>query len=227
MSLKREEEVKEYIQNLGTEYRFGCFHEKKPEVCQLLGEYFEAVTKDLEKAAKVFKSNCDDNKFPRSCFKYGGFAFIGQGCKEDKDAAYDYFKKGCDLGNAPSCLNLGLLNVTNMSEIKVDRPKDMKAGMEYLQKACDGKEHLACYYLSGMFISGVPNTVEKNMKKAFDYSMKACELRNMYACANISQMYAKGDGVEANADLAKKYKDIALDIQEQVKSSQQIQFQQT
>jgi len=28
---KKEEEVKEYIQNLGTEYRFGCFHEKKPE----------------------------------------------------------------------------------------------------------------------------------------------------------------------------------------------------
>ncbi len=29
--LKTEEEVKEYLDNLGTEYRFGCFSEKKPE----------------------------------------------------------------------------------------------------------------------------------------------------------------------------------------------------
>lgn len=30
-NLKNEEEVKEYVKNLGTEYRFGCFSEKKPE----------------------------------------------------------------------------------------------------------------------------------------------------------------------------------------------------
>lgn len=30
-NLKSEEEVKEYIKNLGTEYRFGCYSEKKPE----------------------------------------------------------------------------------------------------------------------------------------------------------------------------------------------------
>lgn len=29
--LKSEEEVKEYINNLGIEYRFGCYSEKKPE----------------------------------------------------------------------------------------------------------------------------------------------------------------------------------------------------
>ncbi len=29
--LKTEEEVKQYLDNLGTEYRFGCLSEKKPE----------------------------------------------------------------------------------------------------------------------------------------------------------------------------------------------------
>jgi hypothetical protein len=29
--LKSEEDVKDYIKNLGTEYRFGCYQEKKPE----------------------------------------------------------------------------------------------------------------------------------------------------------------------------------------------------
>lgn len=75
----------------------------------------------------------------------------------------------------------------------------------------------ACFYLSGMHISGAegpiasketqplisstelssnkqPVTrknefiVEKNMEKAFTFSYKACELNNMYACANLSQV---------------------------------------
>lgn len=30
-NLKDEKDAEKYIENLGTEYRFGCFHEKKPE----------------------------------------------------------------------------------------------------------------------------------------------------------------------------------------------------
>ena len=30
-NLKDEAEVKLYLENLSTEYRFGCYHEKKPE----------------------------------------------------------------------------------------------------------------------------------------------------------------------------------------------------
>lgn len=29
--LQKEEDVKEYIEKLGIEYRFGCYSEKKPE----------------------------------------------------------------------------------------------------------------------------------------------------------------------------------------------------
>ena len=29
--LKKEEEVKEFLDNIGIEYRFGCFSEKKPD----------------------------------------------------------------------------------------------------------------------------------------------------------------------------------------------------
>lgn len=67
----------------------------------------------------------------------------------------------------------------------------------------------ACFYLSGMYMSGsmfgVDNTktpsnttasekaanafaLEKDMKKAFAFSTKACELKNFYACANLSQV---------------------------------------
>jgi len=31
VDLKNEEEVREYLENLGVEYRFGCYHEKSPK----------------------------------------------------------------------------------------------------------------------------------------------------------------------------------------------------
>lgn len=83
----------------------------------------------------------------------------------------------------------------------------------------------ACFYLSGMYMSGAdtsklpgnkdqPNTdnsndefaLEKDMKKAFTLSTKACELKNFYACANLSKMYALGDGTEKNLDKSEHYK---------------------
>lgn len=107
----------------------------------------------------------------------------------------------------------------------------------------------ACFYLSGMHISGVQKKPEdgisvpspssgkslkdsdfivlKDMKKAFQFAYKACELRNMYACANLSQMYARGDGIEKNEKEAEKYKKMALEMQDEVKKQQEtLSFQQ-
>lgn len=110
------------------------------------------------------------------------------------------------------------------------------------------KNALACFYLSGMHISGVheknysesimdssqpPNSssadyiIPKDMKKAFYFSQRACELGNMYACANLSQMYAKGDGVEKNEANAEKFKKLSLEMQDEVKKAQPaLSFQQ-
>lgn len=98
----------------------------------------------------------------------------------------------------------------------------------------------ACFYLSGMFISGVfkkeerpknpqPNDylIEKDMKSAFEFATKACDLNNMYACANLSQMYMRGDGTEKNEKKAEQLKKKALEMQEQVKKHQaEVKFQQ-
>ncbi|KAJ8950780.1 hypothetical protein NQ318_011273 [Aromia moschata] len=180
-NLKSESEVKEYINNLGIEYRFGCYSEKKPEVCHLLADFLESIKKDYEKAAKVYKNNCDEYKYGKSCLKYGTYSLLGRGSKKsDFKVAYDYFEKGCNLEEPDSCLNQGLLLIT-----KNDRPEpkqDIAKGMELLEKACSGKNANACYYLSGMYIVGVknealvePNTkvkpdeflIHKNMKKSF------------------------------------------------------------
>lgn len=110
------------------------------------------------------------------------------------------------------------------------------------------KNALACFYLSGMHISGVNEKknsemnsdtskatnssstdyiIPKDMKKAFLFSQRACELGNMYACANLSQMYAKGDGVEKSEANAEKFKKLSLEMQDEVKKAQpSLSFQQ-
>lgn len=115
----------------------------------------------------------------------------------------------------------------------------------------------ACFYLSGMHISGAEGpiaskeskmeqiisstqkdmskqstkagdfVVEKNMEKAFSFTYKACELNNMYACANLSQMYARGEGTEMNPAKAETFRKKAVQLQEEKNNSKQIQFQQS
>lgn len=241
VDLKKEDEVKEYINNLGIEYRFGCYQEKNPEVCHLLGDYLEAIKKDYDKASTVYRNNCDEYNFGKSCLKYGNYTLLGKG--KDKGnvvEALKYFEKGCQLNEPTACLHAGLiLTANNVSEIKPDISK----GMKYLRKSCEENIDGACYYLSGMYLGGIrkhdpnynphkPNKDAKveylmpiNLKEAFKYAEKACSLRNMYACANLSRMYAKGDGVAKDEVKSQEYKKIALEIQDEMKNAKELKFQ--
>lgn len=239
--LKREEEVKQYVENLGIEYRFGCYKEKNPEACQMLADYLDAIKKDFQKAAKVYKSNCLDYNYGKSCLKIGNYCLLGKG-REDRNTneALTYFEKGCSLGDTTSCLHAGiLLTATGDVNIKRDVPK----GYNYLKKSCDQRDDLGCHYLCGMYISGVPKDpqilnkpgvdkekidylIKPDYKQAFQFAMKACEYGNVYGCANVSMMYAKGDGVEKNAELAEKYKKITIELQRAPETAKELKFQQ-
>ncbi|XP_047539230.1 cytochrome c oxidase assembly factor 7 homolog [Vanessa atalanta] len=241
--LKREEEVKEFVDNLGIEYRFGCYKEKKPEVCHLLADYLEAIKKDFDKAAKVYKSNCMEYNYGKSCLKYGNYALIGRGReKSDPQEALKYFEKGCELNDPTSCLHAGLLLTATGPAITVQR--DVPKGYNYLKKSCDNNEAMACHYLAGMYLTGVPknpkeynpHNPEKNanidflikpdLKQAFQFAKRGCELGNVFACANVSLMYKKGDGVEQNLDESKKYFEIAKSLQNAHETTKELKFQQ-
>ncbi|XP_026468623.1 cytochrome c oxidase assembly factor 7 homolog [Ctenocephalides felis] len=242
--LQNEESVKEYLENLGIEYRFGCYHEKKPEVCHLLADYFEAIKKDFEKAGKVYQTNCDDSGHGKSCFKFGSYSLLGKGVKKtDHKTAVNYFEKGCKSGDPDACLYAGLIRTSNTPIPEVDH--QFENGLRMLEKSCDSKNGNACYYMSGLYMSGYDSTkfanrtsekdsknisnfkLLKDMKKAFEFSEKACALRNIYACANLSQMYRRGDGVVQNDELADKFKQLTLDMQDEIKKQQpELSFQQ-
>ena len=104
VDLKKESEVREYLDNLGIEYRFGCYSQNDSKgvydfsffkrhcnfffckiygfsfqilACQLLGEYMERIKMDFEKAFKIYQVNCDTNSFPNSCGKAGYYLCTG------------------------------------------------------------------------------------------------------------------------------------------------------
>jgi cytochrome c oxidase assembly factor 7 len=74
----------------------------------LFGDYLEA-TKDFKEASKVYRENCDDHKYGKSCLKFENYSFQGKGRatgsdKGDPKLAYKYCEKGCDVLDPDSCL---------------------------------------------------------------------------------------------------------------------------
>lgn len=95
-------------------------------MCHLLGDYLEAIHKDYEKARKVFQSTCDDYGYAKSCLKYAKYTHIGRGksgSKPNPTEALNYYEKGCELGDAESCLSSGQLYVSPILQEKRDFPK--------------------------------------------------------------------------------------------------------
>ena len=95
VDLTSEEEVQEYLNNLAIEYRFGCYSEKNPKACQLLGEFIESISQDRIKAFQIFESNCVVNNHPPSCNKAGHYKIVGKtDIEPDPDLGYKYLTKG-------------------------------------------------------------------------------------------------------------------------------------
>jgi len=223
VDLKDSDDTRDYIDNLGIEYRFGCYHEKDPKACHLLGDYWESIKKDFSKAYKTYEINCTDYNHGHSCHKAAGYRYFGKACQKDGDIAFNFFKKGCELGYHSSCLSAGILDTANQSKnyIRTEAP-DKKQGIEYLRKSCDeGNIAEGCYRYSAFFIKGMKDACEKNMETAFRYSLKACELGSMGGCTNVSIMYSKGEGVEKNPEAAKEYSNIVGEMMNQLRAEQE------
>ncbi|XP_076625916.1 cytochrome c oxidase assembly factor 7 isoform X2 [Colletes latitarsis] len=225
-NLKDANEVKEYLKNLYIEYQFGCYNEKNPEVCHLLGDYTESIKNDYKEASDIYKKNCDDMNYGRSCTKYGDYSLIGKGCEKNVTEAYKYMKKGCDLNDSKGCHHAGVFAIS-MEKLEKDRAVQVADGMKMLKKSCDLGEEKACFHLSSIYLSGIEGHVDKNSREAYKLSLKCCELGNPYACGNISIMHKQGDGVQQNTDLAKVFQQRAeLLLNELKKYKKQIKFHQ-
>jgi len=235
VDLRDPEQVDEYLENLSTEYRFGCYSEKNPEACHLLGDFMEAVKEDYAKAGTIYSVNCQEYNFPRSCHKAGSYKFSGKGTfKRDFEGSMALFGKACELGHPAACLNAGRLEQLEPDTKKVNQiilsketPPDHQKALSMFKKGCDGGIGEACHRYSNAFIAGIQGIIEPNFKEAFDYAIKGCDLGFADSCVNAGLMFKKGEGVEANEKMAKRYFNMATDMMRQEREERdRVQFQQ-
>jgi len=245
VNLKDEEEVKDYLERLGVEYRFGCYYEKDGKACDLLGSYMDQIMRDPKKAFKLYQTACNEYNFGRSCSKLGGYYFAGKSCERDVDKAYESWRKGCDAANAPdakACFNAALLdNLDPDTKIgglqgfknsekfykRSTEPDKLKA-IELYKRSCDmtmnpmgeGCNRYASFLLAGM------DGVEKDPAKALPYCVKACDMGVFEGCVNASIIFQNGDGVKKNERFARIYKNMAQDIKNQyTENRERVRFQ--
>jgi len=214
-----QKERQAYVKNIGIEYRYGCYEEKRADSCHILAEYMEAIEQNFSKAYTLFKENCESKLYPKSCYKYAKYLIAGKECEASLKGTIKPLEIACDANVPPACRLLSLVHWNG----EPDREPDSKKAESYMKKACELEDSEACWLLSTWYIGnhekfkiskgGEKKTVEqhrigqleKNMEEAVKYGKMACDLNVAQSCANVARMYKLGDGIKKDPDLAKEY----------------------
>ncbi|MFH4976148.1 hypothetical protein AB6A40_002857 [Gnathostoma spinigerum] len=222
---KVQAERREYVKNIGIEYRFGCYEEKRADSCHLLGEYMEAIERNFKSALSLFSLNCEQRKYAPSCFKYSMYLLAGKECEPSLSKTIPHLEISCESNIPVACRYLGLV-YWNGEPTRLADPKKAEACMK---KACDLEDAKACWMLSTWYLgptakfkrkdeeletkyTHLMGSLERDMAASLEYGIRACELNVPESCANVGRMYKIGDGMEKNVEKAKEYYDKAKDI---------------
>ncbi|GMT14689.1 hypothetical protein PFISCL1PPCAC_5986 [Pristionchus fissidentatus] len=216
---REQSERREYVKNLGIEYRFGCYEEKRADSCHLLGEYMEALEQNTKAAFTLFRQNCLNKENPKSCYKYAMYVLAGKECDPSLKEMKRPLEIACDANIAKGCRYLSLVNWNK----EKNKPIDAVAAEKYMKKACALEDGEACWLLSTWYMGdktkfkktkeGTKEVVdqsdigklERDMEKSVEYGIKACEYDIAQSCANVSRMFKLGDGIKKDIDKAKIY----------------------
>lgn len=105
------------------------------------------------------------------------------------------FKRGCDLGHAPACNNLGLAHAGGRGV-----PQDHARAMTAFERACSGGFAEGCSNQGTLFEHGLG--VPVNVGDAQRAYNQACRRGSALGCSNLGVLYAEGRGVEVNEGAA-------------------------
>lgn len=193
--LRKREDVQQYLDNVATEYRFSCFYEKSPTGCHLLGDFLEAIQSEFNRSERVYKLNCDDNNFVKSCYKYANYRMTGKAGNQDLREAEKYHEKACKSKHPDACSMVGKINFYGGYGEGVAE-KNLKKAMKFFGKACDLEHSDACFFLAGL------HRMNNDLQKTFEITKRACDLNHIQSCANLAYLYRNGEGVAKNDELA-------------------------
>lgn len=156
------------------------------------------VSELMQRAETLYAKACDAGDL-QWCTNLGVLyegQFLGD---PDPAKALAVYRKACDRKAGDWCVNLALMQAYGEGT-----PKNVKAGAALLQKNCSAGVPLACGALGQMYANTKFGLPEKPAK-GVPLLVKACDAGEVQACGVISALYAIGDGIPADAALAKRY----------------------
>jgi TPR repeat protein len=105
----------------------------------------------------------------------------------------EFVQRGCDLGDAKGCVELGVVYYEGVSgEIGVTIAKDIDKAKEIFEQTCDQKRGLGCYKLGMMYDIG--EGFDADPKKALELYRSGCSYLDGRSCGMIGHRYLKGGG---------------------------------
>lgn len=217
--LKSKEEVIKFLENLGIEYRYGCYENKNAEACELLSEFVELVEQNIPKSTKLYRHTCDTYSLGKSCHNYANCLFYGRGVKKDYVKALDYYSKGCLQGHAVSCFNAGQMQFNEHKEVRKLIPRDLEKASILFEKGCILNSPDSCSYGTFMYQSGFIGTKKPDVNKAFQLAEKGCQLNELNCCVYLTKAYKEGLGCEKNETKVQELVEKVKDIGDQLKKS--------
>uniref|UniRef100_A0A8C4NBP1 Cytochrome c oxidase assembly factor 7 n=1 Tax=Eptatretus burgeri TaxID=7764 RepID=A0A8C4NBP1_EPTBU len=157
--LSTEEEAREYLDNVRTEYSFQCYKENDANGCQRLADFLQAVRKDFVGAARVLTWNCQQHGHHESCAKLGAYHLVGRGgVPEDRATAYSLFLGPCEQSSidvGPDCChNLGLLAAQGVRQ--PDGQPNHDLSRRFFAKACNAGVVPSCMHLAISLVTHEP-----------------------------------------------------------------------
>ena len=126
---------------------------------------------------------------PSPNFTAGFKAYGEAGTPPNTKKALAAFKKGCEAGEASSCVSAGLL-----VHYGDGVPIDVRSAHQLLGRGCEAGSSLACLWFGNYQRKGI--AVARNPDGAHKAYLRACELGSAYTCTMISKFYEDGRSVE-------------------------------
>jgi hypothetical protein len=137
-----------------------------------------------------------------SCAELGFFSWAGRLVGQNKPAAVHTWQRGCDLGDATSCENVGIARVFGQGA-----PRDVVQGVSLLRTAC-GQRPSACRNL-GVILSDGDLVGSPDYGAARSYLQRACDGGEFEGCRNLAELYQQGQGVPRDPARSRQLLDYA------------------
>lgn len=142
---------------------------------------------NVERAMSLYAKACEGS-FGEACDDLSRVYAAGWLTVAKDDAkAYTYAKKGCELGNANACGQLGVLLV-----LGVGVAEDAPTGLRTVLAACEKGSALACENAGSILATGAG--VAADGQRGIDFFQRACRMGLGRACRKAADLGgARGD----------------------------------